>query len=171
VAGTEISPYAARRAGERLAAPVHCGELAELALEPGGFDLVTFWHVLEHLLSPAGALARARELLRPGGLLAVAVPNRRNTLFRAAYRVVRGRRLLLYRPDDREQHLHHWDPPALRAAMEAAGFDAPEIRPDRCALGAGRRMLEGLGALHGALRGEARSGALLALARRGREVP
>jgi SAM-dependent methyltransferase len=35
-----------------------------------------FWHSLEHLAEPAAAIDRAVALLAPGGVLAVAVPNR-----------------------------------------------------------------------------------------------
>jgi 2-polyprenyl-3-methyl-5-hydroxy-6-metoxy-1,4-benzoquinol methylase len=44
---------------------------------PGGepFDLVTMFHVLEHLCDPGAALARLATWLAPGGLAVVEVPN------------------------------------------------------------------------------------------------
>jgi len=39
------------------------------------FDVVTFWHVLEHLPNPKGALRQVRRILKPDGLLLLAVPN------------------------------------------------------------------------------------------------
>src|SRR5262249_3479382 len=39
------------------------------------FDAVVIWHVLEHLSDPRAALLKARAILKPGGLLMVAVPN------------------------------------------------------------------------------------------------
>ena len=41
----------------------------------GSLDAVTFAHVIEHLHHPRRALARAHELLRPGGVLWLATPN------------------------------------------------------------------------------------------------
>src|SRR5260370_1150501 len=41
----------------------------------GPFDLVIFSHVLEHLSHPEVALAEARRLLTPQGVIAVALPN------------------------------------------------------------------------------------------------
>jgi SAM-dependent methyltransferase len=38
-------------------------------------DVVTMWHVLEHIPEPAAVLSAAAGALRPGGVLAVAVPN------------------------------------------------------------------------------------------------
>lgn len=46
---------------------------ADLPFE-GQFDVVTMFDVLEHIEDDATALARARELLLPGGLLMVTVP-------------------------------------------------------------------------------------------------
>ncbi len=38
------------------------------------YDMVTMWDVVEHLQHPAAFLSRARELLRPGGLLVLKIP-------------------------------------------------------------------------------------------------
>ena len=51
------------------------GELADAEFPAAFFDLVTLWHVLEHLRSPQAALAEIHRLLKPSGLLIVAVPN------------------------------------------------------------------------------------------------
>jgi SAM-dependent methyltransferase len=48
------------------------GDLAEV---PGEWAAVVFWHSLEHLPAPAAALERAAELLLPGGVVVIAVPN------------------------------------------------------------------------------------------------
>ncbi|MGI6368972.1 MAG: class I SAM-dependent methyltransferase [Anaerolineae bacterium] len=45
------------------------------ALEDGSFDLVVMWHSLEHMSDPAATVALATRLLKPGGLLTIAVPN------------------------------------------------------------------------------------------------
>lgn len=46
-----------------------------LQLTSGSYDLITLWHVLEHLDEPQDVLVRAREGLRDGGRVVVAVPN------------------------------------------------------------------------------------------------
>lgn len=51
------------------------GKLADLEAVPT-FNVITLWHVLEHLPDPAGALATMRQMLLPGGLLILAVPDR-----------------------------------------------------------------------------------------------
>ncbi len=49
------------------------GNLEELAAER--FDIITMWHVLEHISRPLPVLERLSEMLAPGGSLIVAVPN------------------------------------------------------------------------------------------------
>ncbi|MCE2613601.1 class I SAM-dependent methyltransferase [Flavobacteriaceae bacterium D16] len=39
------------------------------------FDLITLWHVLEHLPDLHGSISRIRELLKPNGILVLALPN------------------------------------------------------------------------------------------------
>lgn len=49
---------------------------AFVAAHRHAFDVVTMWHVLEHLPDPVGLLKQALEVLRPGsGRLCVEVPN------------------------------------------------------------------------------------------------
>jgi len=44
-------------------------------LEPGSFDLITMFHVIEHVARPDEVVARLQSLLRVGGLLALETPN------------------------------------------------------------------------------------------------
>jgi SAM-dependent methyltransferase len=52
---------------------IRAQDIAEI--EDASFAAIVFWHSLEHLQRPAEALTRAAELLAPGGVLVVAVPN------------------------------------------------------------------------------------------------
>jgi len=62
-------------ARERHGIEVLPGDFEQLAIEPASLDLVGLVRVLEHLPRPSRVLARAREALRPGGHLVVAVPD------------------------------------------------------------------------------------------------
>lgn len=53
---------------------VHEGDL-ETASIPRTFDAVVIWNCFDQLFDPRGALAAARRLLRPGGVIAIRVPN------------------------------------------------------------------------------------------------
>ncbi len=41
----------------------------------GSFDVVTMWHVLEHLSEPAAMLQKLHERMKPGGTLMIRVPD------------------------------------------------------------------------------------------------
>ena len=53
----------------------YLGELSTQGFTPESFDLVVIWHVLEHLSDPVATVHQAAAMLRPGGVLALAVPN------------------------------------------------------------------------------------------------
>ncbi|MCX5797445.1 MAG: class I SAM-dependent methyltransferase [Elusimicrobia bacterium] len=73
--GVELNAEAAWHARHRLGLDVRTGGFQDLPEEAGRYQAVIFWHSLEHLPDPAEALARARRLLSPAGVLLLAVPN------------------------------------------------------------------------------------------------
>ena len=164
--GIEFSPEGASRAAARLGRPVAVGDLARTRQLQGPFDVVTLWHVVEHLVDPRAMLDAARTRLAHGGLLVVAVPNLDNLPMRAAYRLARRRPLPLYEPGWREPHLSHFDPRTLRALLSGAGFEGIEIVPDRCALEFAKRAIDAVAAALGAVTGRLLTDALVAFSRR-----
>lgn len=74
--GIELGAATAASARER-GLDVRTGTLQLIApeLPATGFDLITFWDVLEHLPDPRTELALARDLLAPGGAVAATFPN------------------------------------------------------------------------------------------------
>jgi len=147
VEGIEFSPEGARRSSLRLGRPVAVGDLARERVLKGPFDVITLWHVLEHLVEPGPMIDACGARLRPGGLLVVAVPNLDNLPMQAAYRVARGRPLPLYETGAREPHISHFDPPTLSAFLARRGFTTVELRPDRCALTLPKRAVDACAAL------------------------
>ena len=73
VKGTELSAATVRNAYPDL--PISIGDLRPGLFPDASFDLVSIWHVLEHLRFPDQALEAAFRALRPGGRLMLAVPN------------------------------------------------------------------------------------------------
>ena len=65
VVGIETDPEAATAARER-ALDVRAGTLDTVDLPDGSCDVVTLWHVLEHMDDPSRALKQVRRLLRAG---------------------------------------------------------------------------------------------------------
>ena len=118
--GVEMSEAASRHAREVLGLDVRVGELVSLHLPAASFDVVSFFHVLEHLADPDAALAEARRLLRPDGRLLVEVPNFGSFQSRLAG----GRGFHV----DAPRHLFHFTREALRASLERAGFEPGRVR-------------------------------------------
>jgi 2-polyprenyl-3-methyl-5-hydroxy-6-metoxy-1,4-benzoquinol methylase len=69
--GIELSDWASTRARERLGLTVHRTLTDLLAEHPAPFDAITFIQVLEHMPDPSKALAEARRLLAPNGVLLI----------------------------------------------------------------------------------------------------
>ncbi len=168
VDGIEFSPEGARRSSHRLGRPVAVGDLARGRVLRGPFDVITLWHVLEHLVEPAAMLDAARARLRPGGLLVIAVPNLDNLPMRAAYRLARGRPLPLYETGAREPHISHFSPLTLAAFLRRGGLTGIELRPDRCALTLPKKLIDAAAAFLSVLSGRLLTDAMVAFCRRPR---
>ena len=117
--GLEFSETAARHARDELGIPVHVGSFLDSPYEPGSFDAVVLWHVLEHVPDPVAVLARARQVLRPGGLLVVAVPN-----FESLQARFSGRHWFHL---DVPRHYHHFGVRVLKRMLAEAGFSIEDI--------------------------------------------
>jgi len=76
VLGLDFSAEAARVAQEQHGVRVLVGDLTSSGIASSSCDLVTMYHVVEHLPDPALYLRAAGDLLRPGGALIVQVPDR-----------------------------------------------------------------------------------------------
>jgi 2-polyprenyl-3-methyl-5-hydroxy-6-metoxy-1,4-benzoquinol methylase len=74
VEGVEISARAAQAANHRVGERVKVGEVVHLEF-PHTYDLITSYHVIEHLLDPVLTLSRFHDLLKPGGVLFLETPN------------------------------------------------------------------------------------------------
>lgn len=85
------------------------------------FDVITMWHVMEHVPHLIERVQKLKELLKLDGVLVVAVPNRNSydakyyKEFWAAYDVPR--------------HLSHFRAQDMRALMSNAGFEVKQILP------------------------------------------
>ena len=74
VLGTEVSESAVRIAKNKYGLDVKQGQIEDIHFDTR-FDVITLFHVLEHVPNPLSTLRRCRELLNSDGILVVAVPN------------------------------------------------------------------------------------------------
>jgi 2-polyprenyl-3-methyl-5-hydroxy-6-metoxy-1,4-benzoquinol methylase len=54
---------------------IKAGELADAGFGAKQFDVITMWHVLEHVYFPVVEMERIRNLLKNDGILLIALPN------------------------------------------------------------------------------------------------
>ena len=89
-------------------------------LKEASYDVITMWHVLEHVHRLHEYLNTIQRLLKPGGTLIIAVPNYQSTdadaykAFWAAYDVPR--------------HLYHFSPASMKRLLEKHSFSLDRMK-------------------------------------------
>ncbi|UCH83996.1 MAG: class I SAM-dependent methyltransferase [Candidatus Latescibacterota bacterium] len=73
--GTDVATAVVRHTRDTKGLAVHQGEVEDIALERGSFDVIVLNHVLEHVRDPRATLSRLRDLLADDGVIRVEVPN------------------------------------------------------------------------------------------------
>jgi len=120
VAGTELSEATAPRASRIAGLDLRIGPLGEASFPPASFQLITAWHVLEHLPDPSAMLRLCRRWLAPEGRLVIAVPNADSwqaSLFQASWFHL-----------DPPRHLYQLSAASLGRALSVGGFTVTAAR-------------------------------------------
>jgi SAM-dependent methyltransferase len=117
-AGIEPSRRGVQRAAQ-IGVPLTMAGIEEFEPQPGSFDAISLWHVLEHLERPGAALSRLRGWLAPGGGLLIAVPNLAGLQARIS--------LDHWYHLDVPRHRTHFTPAGLDRLLVACGFQVLEI--------------------------------------------
>ncbi|HEX3154321.1 MAG TPA: class I SAM-dependent methyltransferase [Candidatus Angelobacter sp.] len=169
VAGTEVSASAIAVAREKYGLELLAGQVEELDLPQQSFDTITLFHVLEHVPDPGKLVALCHALLRPKGILAVAVPN---DVLAWTSKIKKIGKQLGLKPfqkfslklgiaragASREIHLSHFTPTVLRRLLENSGLHIMEESLDPFYVSRGIRLFLNSAyyaahrALHSALR-------------------
>jgi SAM-dependent methyltransferase len=118
--GMDVSARAVAEARAQYGLPVRQGIIGSDVWKGREFDVITMFHVLEHLPDPDRALAFAGELLRPGGSLILQVPNSASLQAR-----VFGAR---WYGLDVPRHVINFTPESIALLLRRAGFSASVIR-------------------------------------------
>lgn len=142
--GTEVSAWAADHASRRSARTIFRGEIWETGLPAQRYDVVTLWHVLEHVRTPLRVLEEVRRVMKPSGRLVVAVPNVDDRIMQAAYCIVKRRRPRLFSLEDKELHLFHFSASSLERLLGRAGFVCVEVGPDFGIVERSKRLINGV---------------------------
>lgn len=115
IAGVEPSPAMRERARASLNCTVY--ESLDEAIAAGGsrFEAIMMFEVIEHLEDPVAAMQKIRELLVPGGLLALSTPNCESPAAPAGLPLD-----IWFVPP---AHISYFGPTTLVSCLRLAGFD------------------------------------------------
>ncbi|MBF0563608.1 MAG: class I SAM-dependent methyltransferase [Nitrospirae bacterium] len=120
VFGVEYDEETAVRVSRAYGIRVVAGSHGDWGFEPGSFDCVALFHVLEHLREPMAVLETCRNLLKPGGVLYVSVPNWDSLQAKA------GKDKWFHL--DLPYHLYHFTEKGLIKLIGNCGLEILEIR-------------------------------------------
>lgn len=112
--GVDLNPSAIEY-GRSRGLDVRTAALEDAGFEPGSFDAVSLFDVLEHLLDPVRTLRACTRLLRKGGIVFLYVPN-----YDSASRLLMGRDAHFIWPT---HHLNYYTPATIRDLMTRQGLD------------------------------------------------
>jgi SAM-dependent methyltransferase len=120
VTGLEPDEQARERAMERAGIQLQNPEVL-WKLAPASFDVITLWHVLEHVHDLEGYLRQFHHLLRPNGILIIAVPNYQSH--------DAGHYQASWAAYDVPRHLYHFSPRSMDYLLKAHQFQSPQLYP------------------------------------------
>lgn len=118
--GLEPTHQAADYVRNRLRIPVAEQVFEEADLPAASYDVITMWHVLEHVTSPTGTLSKVWRLLKPGGYFIFSIPN-----YESLGRMLFGRFWIGW---DLPRHLFIFPRAPLKRIVEANGFRVVDAR-------------------------------------------
>ncbi|MBN1868983.1 MAG: class I SAM-dependent methyltransferase [Candidatus Omnitrophica bacterium] len=116
VSGIELSSSSRFYAEKTYGLTVYNNKLNETPLfKENTFDVVALWHVLEHFPNPLMELKNINFCLKPGGIVALALPN---------FRSLQSRILTRYWEwVDPFVHLYQFDIVSIKKLLNKAGFE------------------------------------------------
>lgn len=120
VAGTQIEKNSYEFSKNRLGLEIYNKDLLDISFKDRRFDLITMWHVLEHIPSPEEYLIKIRDLLKADGTLVVEVPN-----FNSWTRIFTNKYWLGL---DLKYHLCFFNKNTLSALLKKNGFKIKRVQ-------------------------------------------
>lgn len=134
VSGFEPSPHFCEYATKNFDLELVCGDLNDFKKTNVGlssFDVITLFHVLEHVKNPAEILIGLLPLLSKDGVAYIEVPNADATLLRFVdvfYRIMRKGWSSRLSPVHPPFHSIGYTKESLRRILKDTGFEIVEIR-------------------------------------------
>ncbi len=117
--GVQISKNAAEFSRNKLGLEIYDKDLLELSIDNTRFDIITMWHVLEHLSCPEKYIDKVWHMLGDKGTLVIEVPN-----FNSWSRPLTKKHWLGLDPD---HHLNFFTPGSLSSLLQKHNFNVINI--------------------------------------------
>lgn len=115
VHGIEVSEWAVQEGRSRLGLEIDKGNTDDVDFPDGSFDIITMWHVIEHVEQPIEALSEVRRWLKQDGLLVIECPNMDSFDARRCGKDWRGWSI--------PYHLWHYTPASLAMMLQRSGYE------------------------------------------------
>ncbi len=107
---TDTAEYGQRKYGVNI----YAGDLSDAVLKKPAYDVISFWHSLEHIHRLKENLQTVKEILKQKGLLIIALPNP-DSLDAKIYKAK-------WVAWDAPRHLWHFKPDVMRRLLDEMGF-------------------------------------------------
>lgn len=121
--GIEMSEQVARRAEAATGAEVFVGDILDAPFPTNSFDVITCFHVFEHLYEPREVLSRVAQWLKPGGVFFTMMPN----IDSAGRRIFGSYWYALELP----RHTFHFSPKSLSRMADSVGLQQLSLTTSR----------------------------------------
>jgi SAM-dependent methyltransferase len=118
-----MSHEVASRAESATGGQVFVGDILDAPYAPNSFDVITCFHVFEHLYDPRAVLQKAAQWLKPGGIFYAMMPN----IHSAGGRIFGSYWYALELP----RHLFHFSPKSLGNLANSLGLEEVSLVTDR----------------------------------------
>ena len=114
VDGCEPNKWLAAWGKKHYGIDIRPGSLTEQDLEGAKYDVVTLWDVVEHLPQPSEIIARAKQMVKPGGYLILTFPD---------FGSPSARMLGRFWPFLSSVHLFYFSKATIARMLKKAGFE------------------------------------------------
>lgn len=121
--GIEMSQTVASQAEAASGATVFVGDILDAPYPDASFDVITAFHVMEHVYQPLDVLGKIAHWLKPGGIFYFMVPN----IDSAGARIFKSHWYALELP----RHLYHYSPRSLGMMADAVGLEQVSLTTHR----------------------------------------
>ena len=124
VEGTEISDEAIKLVQEK-GQRVFKGDIQDLDLENGKYDIATLFEVVEHAVNSQAMIRKLRDLVRPGGIIYITSFN-----YNSLTRRLLGKKWGMFH----KEHVFYFTPGILASILKKNGFRVKSVKTKNLSL-------------------------------------